>query len=123
MRSITLDELLSSEIDAVRDYLDKNALASGVEDLYWIPLDISLWNERQRQAQVETMADGFRLAVELGPQWVRFELLVRSESLLNIGGGQADEQQTLFMLRWANDMVRALNLISCGDDSMKGDKG
>ncbi|MDR0881331.1 MAG: hypothetical protein LBP55_02130 [Candidatus Adiutrix sp.] len=125
MRSIFFDELLEPEANAVLEYLDREAVPSGLNNLYWLPLPRDLWNETQIQAQREkgrtwTGADngladddGYRLAVELGPDWVRFELLIRSESLLNIGGGQADERQTLFVLRWADEMARQINLPSC----------
>ena len=116
MRSILLDELLEPEIDAVVDYLDRQAIPSGIQNLYWLPLERNLWNETQIQGLNDESwveGDGYRFAVEVGPDWVRFELLVRSESLLNIGGGQADERQALFALRWADEMARKLNLMAC----------
>ena len=116
MRSIVFDELLGSEVEAVRGYLNERAVPSGVEDLYWIRLDRELWNEAQIKAlngRDGALADSFRIAVELGDQWVRFELLVRAEGVLNIGGGPADERQTIFVLRWANEMAAGLGLSSC----------
>ena len=116
MRSLLFDELLEPEIDAVTDYLEQNAESSGIEDLYWITLPPELWGDIQRQAhQDENWLEGgsYRLAVEVGPDWVRFELLVRSEGLRNIGGGQADEPQVMFVLRWADEMARKLNLMPC----------
>lgn len=114
MRSILFDELLDQEVDEVRAYLTRNAKPSGVEDLFWIALDRDIWTEAQKQAWAdEEVLEGFRFAVELGPDWIRFELLIRSETLRNLGGGQADEAQTLFVLRWANEMARRLNLVSC----------
>ena len=114
MRSILFDELLDFEIEAARNYLNQKAMPSGVNDLYWINLNRELWAEPQNRAWTdENMTEGFRVAVELGPDWIRFELLIRAESLHNIGGGQANEAQALFVFRWANDMARQLNLISC----------
>lgn len=116
VRSLVFDELLEPEINAVLDYLDQEALASGVENLYWLFIPRNLWNPAQAQAQANeawTEGEGYRTAIEVGPHWVRFELLVRSESLLNIGGGQADETQAMFILRWADEMARKLSLTSC----------
>ena len=114
MRSILLDELLTPEIEAVTAYLTEKAESSGIEGLFWISIPPELWNETQRTAPDEGVADdGFRLAVEVGPEWVRFELLVRTGGLLNLGGGPADERQSLFALRWADEMAQKLNLISC----------
>jgi hypothetical protein len=116
VRSIVFDELLEPEINAVLDYLDQEAVASGVENLYWLFIPRDLWSPAQVQAQADenwAEGEGYRTAIEVGPDWVRFELLVRSESLLNIGGGQADESQAMHILRWADEMARKLSLSSC----------
>ncbi|MDR1921250.1 MAG: hypothetical protein LBS31_05835 [Candidatus Adiutrix sp.] len=114
MRSILIDELLAAEVEAVIAYLDTHAERASLERLYWIKLEPELWGEAQRQAWGNAdAAPVYRLAVEVGTDWARFELLVRSENLRNIGGGQADEAQTLFMLRWIEAMAAELNLASC----------
>jgi hypothetical protein len=114
MRSILIDELSDAEVILVRDYLNRKASPSGVEDLYWIPLARDLWNSAQITAhtdeQEKVEAQSFRFAVELGPEWVRFEMLVRSEGLRNLGGGQADERQALFLLAWIDEMACHLHL-------------
>lgn len=120
MRSLVFDELLGSEIAAALNYLDREALPSGVKNLYWLALPRELWNQAQIQAEEENgWADGesYRAAIEVGRDWVRFELLVRSESLLNLCGGQADERQAAYILRWAGEMARELNLASCCNPS------
>ena len=119
MRSILFDELLSSEVEAVRGYLNQWAVPSGIDDLYWIRLDREIWNDAQLKALSDRdgmVGDNYRIAVELGDQWVRFELLIRAEGVLNIGGGPADERQSLFVLRWANEMAARLGLLSCLGD-------
>ncbi len=111
MRSILIDELLAEEVTMVRNYLNRHAAPSGIEGLYWIPLERELWNEAQisahRDEHEKEEARSFRFAVELGPDWVRFEMLVRSEGLRNLGGGQADRRQALFLLDWADKMQGA----------------
>lgn len=116
MRSFLFDELIETEIEAVKKYLDQTAVPSGLENLYWLPLPRELWNQNQLDGRKESGwmdGDEFRLAVEVGPDWVKFELLVRSEGLLNIGGGQADEKQSMYVLFWADEMARKLNLSTC----------
>ncbi len=124
MRSILYDELVKPEVEAVTDYLERHSVPSGIENLYWLPLPKELWNRAQAQGQEEEGwgddEGGYRLAVEVGTDWVRFELLVRSESLLNIGGGLTDERQSMYILRWADQMAQKLNLISCGPASGSG---
>lgn len=115
MRSLLFDELRNSEIEAVFDYLEREADPSGLEGLYWIPLPKSLWNEIQLRGlkEEELEESGFKLSAEVGPGWVRFELLVRSGSLINTGGGPADERQVMFILNWADKMAGELKLHSC----------
>ncbi|MDR1921704.1 MAG: hypothetical protein LBS31_08190 [Candidatus Adiutrix sp.] len=121
MRSILIDELMAAEVEAVIAYLDEHADGSGLERLYWIKLEPELWGEAQRQAGKNAdEAPVYRLAVEVGADWARFELLVRSANLRNIGGGQADETQTLFILRWIETMAGELNLASCAVSSLSG---
>ncbi|GHV57337.1 hypothetical protein FACS189460_3730 [Deltaproteobacteria bacterium] len=117
MRALILDELNHQETAAVREYLAARADFSGVEGLYWLELPPGLWAETQRRAREQGAAGTscFRLAVELGPDWVRFELLVRSEILANTGGGQATAEQALFVLDWAGAMARELGLVTCAD--------
>lgn len=116
MRSILFDELNYTEIEAVTEYMEKEAIPSGLEGLYWIPLPEEFWNVIQHEGLKEEgrEASGFKLAAEVGQEWVRFELLVRSGSLINTGGGPADSRQVMFILSWADKMARELNLQSCG---------
>jgi hypothetical protein len=113
VRSILLDEFSDEDMPLVADYLAHKAEASGVEGLYWIALPRDLWNETQKRAHVDEQekaeARSFRFAVELGRDWVRFEMLVRSEGLRNLGGGWADKGQTLFLLGWADEMLKTLH--------------
>jgi microcystin degradation protein MlrC len=117
MRSLLLDELTPREAAAARDWLAARAEFSGVEGLYWLRLPRGLWADRQRQAHAGGIpgAGSFRMAVEAGPAQVRFELLVRAETLDNPGGGQATAGQTLFILEWADRMARELGLLTCAD--------
>ena len=111
-----MDELLPSEIEGIEAYLENKARPSGVDGLYWLNLPKELWNQGQLNglsSDGREAAQEYRLAVELGPDWVRFELLVRSDTLGNLGGGPADESQVLFALRRAGRVAEELNLSMC----------
>lgn len=114
MRSIVLDELSASEIDYINGYLDINTAPSGLENIYWLTLDKELWAPIQLQAQAQNESDlpsqaqkenTFRMAVEVSSTWVRFELLIRTESIQNIGGGLANQDQSLFVLKFIEEMT------------------
>ncbi|MDR2724941.1 MAG: hypothetical protein LBC90_02515 [Candidatus Adiutrix sp.] len=119
MRALMLDELTPREVAAARAYLLDQAEFSGVEGLYWLQLPPDLWSDHQKQAQASGLpgTESYRLAVETGPKWVRFELLVRAETLANPGSAQATTEQALYILGWADRMARELGLITCVDPS------
>ena len=115
MRSLVLDELTPQEMAAVKGYLAARAEFSGVADLYWLKLPRELWADPQRQANARGLpgAETYRMAVETGPDWARFELLVRAETLANPGSAQATAEQALFILEWADRMAGELGLLTC----------
>jgi hypothetical protein len=117
MRSLILDELTPREAAAARGYLAARAEFSGVEGLYWLKLPPELLADSQIQAQARGLpgAESYRLAVETGEDWVRFELLVRAETVANPGAGQATAAQALHVLDWADRMARELGLTTCAD--------
>jgi len=120
MRSLVLDELTPREAAAAQAYLKAQAEISGVEGLYWLMLPRELWESRQIKAQQSGEAQAYRLAVEAGPEWVRFELLIRSETLANHGGAQATAGQALYILDWADRMARELGFLTCADTDPYG---
>lgn len=98
MRSLVFDELNPAEVAAVEGYLARETQVSGVGGLYWLALS--------------AFGPG-RVAVELGPSWVRFELFRRTESLLNEDGGYLDPRETADLLAWAGRMAASLELKTC----------
>jgi hypothetical protein len=117
MRSLMLDELTPQEAAAARSYLAARAEFSGVEGLYWLKLPPALWTDNQIRAHESGLpgAESYRLAVETGLNWLRFELLVRAETVANPGSGQATAEQALYVLDWADRMARELGLSTCAD--------
>ena len=50
MRQLLLDELSAEDVSAIRDFLNANAIESGVTDLFWIELSQDLLNPDQYEA-------------------------------------------------------------------------
>ena len=117
MRALMLDELTTGEVTAVRAYLTAQAEFSGVDGLYWLTLPPDLWSDHQKEAHASGIpgSESYRLAVETGAKWVRFELLVRAETMTNPGSAQATTEQALYILGWADRMARELGLVTCVD--------
>ncbi|MGL4208085.1 MAG: hypothetical protein ACRCTY_01725 [Candidatus Adiutrix sp.] len=118
LRSLIIDELIGWEIEAACAYIAQRTSPSPIENLYWLPLPVALWNDAQEQHQPEHQPEHdqtpppYRLAIEIGAGWVRFELLVRGEGLLNLGGGPTDKAQTDFVFQWADGLVQHLEGLS-----------
>ncbi|MDR2457755.1 MAG: hypothetical protein LBD41_04670 [Clostridiales Family XIII bacterium] len=111
MRAIILDELRKEEIERIDNYLKNETTSSNIEGLYWLYLKNSELSENQKK--LETQAGPYRISIEIGQNFVRFELLVRAEMITNEGGGEADENQLLYIYRFINKMAHALNLTTC----------
>lgn len=108
MRSLLLDELSSQDVAKVRQHLKEQATASGLEDLYWIELPSELLADLQTAHQ---HCQPHRLAVEVGQDFVKFELLIRPVGSLRCEcGAYASDEQRRFILETADRMVAELCL-------------
>ncbi len=108
MRQYLLDEISRPDIPRVRDYLQDHALASSLEDLWWVDLPEDLLNPEQF---AHPDCRPFRFAVELGDDFVRFELLIRSQQTMRCACiGYATRGQRDFILAFADRLVEDLDL-------------
>lgn len=80
MRQILMNELTSDEIQKAKEFLAATGRAGGVEGLYWLPIPQEMLGEAQ---EGHDDCGPFSFAVEVGDDFVSFELLVRSESNLH----------------------------------------
>jgi len=108
MRQYLLDEISRADIPRVRDYLQDHALASSLEDLWWVDLPEDLLSPEQF---AHPDCRPFRFAVELGDNFVRFEFLIRSEQTMRCACiGYATRSQRDFILAFADRLVEDLAL-------------
>ena len=108
MRQYLLDEISRPDIPRVRDYLQDHALASSLEDLWWVDLPEDLLSPEQF---AHPDCRPFRFAVELGDNFLRFEFLIRSEQTMRCACiGYATRQQSDFILAFADRLVEDLAL-------------
>ena len=80
MRQVLINELNTDEAQKAREFLEDTCRAGAVEGLYWLPIPQGLLGEAQAGHEA---CGPFAFAVELGDDFVSFELLVRSESNLH----------------------------------------
>ena len=108
MRQYQLDEISSKDIPRVRDYLQDHALASKLDGIWWVDLPEDLFSPEQF---AHPQCRPFRFAVELGDDFVRFELLIRSEQTMRCACiGYATRGQRDFILAFADRLVEDLSL-------------
>ena len=108
MRQLVIDELSQEDMRKLCEHLEENALTSGLEGLFWVELDPDLLT----QGQAEAAGDHpFCFAVELGEDWAKFELLVRSRpNMQSLHTGYADARQQEFILQYAAQTIEKLGL-------------
>ena len=108
MRQYMLDEIARGDLPRVREYLQEHALASRLNDIWWVDLPEDLFSPEQFEHR---QCRPFRFAVELGDNFVRFEFLIRSDQTMRCACiGYATRQQRDFILAYADRLVEELAL-------------
>ncbi len=108
MRQYLLDEISRGDLPRIREYLQEHAVASGLEDVWWVDLTEDLLTPDQFSHQDHRP---FRFAIELGDRFLRFEFLIRSRETMRCSCiGYATRQQRDFILAFADRLVEELAL-------------
>jgi hypothetical protein len=108
MRQYLIDEIRRDDLERLRDYLKEHALPSSLEDLWWVEIPEDLLSPEQFSYPE---LKPFCFAIELGRDFVRFELLIRSrQSLHHPAIAYATRPQRDFILAFADRLVEDLDL-------------
>ena len=75
MKQYVVDELRPTDCQKIKAYLEKNFDSSAIEGIYWIPVEKTLHSDKQAQ---HVACQPHYFAVQLEPDHMAFELLVRS---------------------------------------------
>lgn len=103
MRQMVINELTKDEAARVRGFLDNHCRPGGVSGLYWLTIPPDLLAEAQRGHEA---CGPFALAIELGDDFVSFELLVRSESNLHCScTAYVSVEQREYLLSWLDRLL------------------
>ena len=103
MRKIVLDELSSTDIRKIKDYLDAVAIPSSIEGLYWVDLTDDLLDGRQCEHDA---CKPYRFAIELLDDSVHLELLIRSANTMRCSCiNYATPQQREMIFRFGERMI------------------
>ena len=110
MKQYVIDEIRLQDHQKVKDYLDQNLGDSGVDGLYWIPVDESLLSEVQR---AHTGCAPFFMALELGPDRLAGELLVRTRNRVRCDCiHYADQRQREWLVQTIDAIFEKLKIIT-----------
>jgi hypothetical protein len=111
MRTYVLDEISRKDMVRVREWVAERADLSGVEDLYWINFQPDMLSATQHDHK-DCQPHCF--AIELGQNYVKFELLIRSRNNYRCRTCPdfASPQQRRFILEFADRLVHDLDLLT-----------
>lgn len=108
MKSYVIDEISSSDMVKIRDYLENATQKSEIKDIFWARLPEDLLNGTQYHHK-DCMPHVF--AIELGRDWVKFEFLVRSLVTISCQcQGYGTSQQIAFIMEYADRMITELGV-------------
>jgi hypothetical protein len=111
MKALFIDELRLKEIKNVEDYLINNTITSHIQGLYWLILPEEILTEEQ--IKIQKNQGPLKTAIEVGKTWVKFELLIRTTSIENIGSSYVNDKQLIYIYNYVNNIIKLLNITTC----------
>lgn len=110
MKQYVIDEIRLPDYEKIKGYLDGTLGDSGVDGLYWVPVDEAVLSELQRAH--EDCAPFF-MALELEEDRLAAELLVRSRRRVRCDCiHYADQRQRDWIIRTVDAIFEKLEIIT-----------
>jgi hypothetical protein len=108
MKQYVIDQFSPEDYNNVKDYLDKHFSNSGIDGIYWIPIDDNLLTEVQKDHKD---CSPFFFAIEIVPNRMSCELLVRTKNRMRCDCIQhATELQRNWLIAYADSIFERLNI-------------
>ena len=110
MKQYVIDELRPDDYKKLKKYLDENFKSSDMDGICWIPLE----QENLTAIQEEhTECQPFYFAIELNPDVMACELLIRTKSRVRCDCiGYATEKQLSWLIRFVDGIFDKLEIIT-----------
>ena len=103
MRSYLIDEISPPDMAKIEGYLEQNAIKSHSKKIVWVQMPQDLLSVTQFQHRD---CQPYAFAIELGPNWIKLESLVRNlKNLHCICNDYCTLQQRDFILNFAHKMM------------------
>ena len=110
MKQYVIDEIRPQDAEKIKTYLDETFGASGLDGLYWIPLDETLLSEVQK---AHNDCAPFFMSLELTPDRLAGELLVRTRRRVRCDCiHYADKRQRDWLIETMDAMFDRLGIIT-----------
>ncbi|MGM0426559.1 MAG: hypothetical protein ACQEQ7_04910 [Thermodesulfobacteriota bacterium] len=106
MRAYLIDELSSPDMKKITTFLQKVAIRSSLEQIFWIPIPLDMLSKVQF---IHTECQPHVFAVELGDDWIKVEFFVRTLKTMRCDcPGYCTRQQREYVLSFTNGMLEQL---------------
>lgn len=103
MKSYVIDEISAADMEKIRSFLRRYATRSSLNNIFWLQLPDDLLTAMQighRECRPHVFA------IELGHNWVRLEMFIRSLTGLRCPcQGYCNTQQLNYIIEFAHRMV------------------
>ncbi len=108
MKQYVIDELRLGEYEKIKTYLDDSFDPASMDGIYWIPLDQDILTEVQAE---HTKCQPFYFAIDIEPNFMACELLVRSKNMIRCGCiAYATEKQRNWIIRVVDSIFDKLEI-------------
>jgi len=110
MKQYVIDEIRLQDYGKIKAYLDDTLGESGIDGMYWLPVDESLLSEVQK---AHTDCAPFFMALELGEDRLSGELLIRTRKRVRCDCiHYADDQQRDWLIRTVDAIFEKLEIVT-----------
>ncbi len=108
MRAYLIDEISPADMKKINNFLSENALASGIEKLFWVRIPDDLLSELQLRHKD---CQPHYFAIELGDSWIKLEFLIRNLKKMRCNcNGYCTHAQREFILGYAQNIIDKLGI-------------
>lgn len=108
MKYYLVDEISPSDMNKIDAFLKDNASVSKIKRLFWVELPSDHLNEIQ---SLHTDCQPHWFAVELGSDWIRAELFIRTLNSLECQcGSYCNPRQRDFIFNYMESIIGRLNI-------------
>jgi len=110
MKHYVIDELRPDDNKKLKAYLDETFNSSNIDGIYWIPIDQEYLTDIQTE---HTECQPFYFAIELNPDILACELLVRTKNRVRCDCiSYTTERQLSWFIRFVDSIFDKLEIIT-----------